>query len=96
MPVDDHVPEIGPSPAVPPSWFDRLTGGEMPPSVAAAAALDDFAVDLSLAPRWMLETGSGGRLALNVRSHRPGEHLDVLVEYAGDRVRVCGDFTKQV
>src|SRR5690606_11387088 len=43
-------------PPVPPYWFDGMTGGETPPGIAAAAALDGFADALGNAPHWLLET----------------------------------------
>lgn len=75
-------------PAVPPSWFDGLTGG-IPPAAAAAAALDRFADALRLAPRWMLETGSGGGVTLRVRSHCRGKRLEFLAERAGETVEIA-------
>src|SRR5690606_22175682 len=62
-------------PPVPPYWFDGMTGGETPPRIAAAAALDDFADALGNAPRWLLETGCGGATTLRICAHRQGERL---------------------
>lgn len=74
---------------MPPSWFDGLTGGEMPPEVAAALALDDFAGTLRLAPRWKLETGPGGILTASIRIHRAGRRLDILLELAGENLEIA-------
>src|SRR5690606_39532292 len=88
MPIDGCKPGDGSSPPVPPYWFDGMTGGETPPRVAAAAALDDFADALSNAPRWLLETGCGGAITLRVCSHRQGEGLEILAELAGEPVQI--------
>lgn len=84
MPINEHASASESSPPVPPSWFEGLTGGEMPPRIAATAALDDFADALGNAPRWLLETGSGGAITLRVSSHRQRERLEFLVELAGE------------
>lgn len=88
MPIDGCKPGDGSSPPVPPYWFDGMTGGETPPRVAAAAALDDFADALSNAPRWLLETGCGGAITLRVCSHRQGEGLEILAELAGEHAQI--------
>lgn len=84
MPASEHAPASESSPPVPPCWFDGMTGGEMPPGIAAAAALDDFADVLSNSPHWLLETGCCGAITLRVCSHRHGERLEFLVELAGE------------
>src|SRR5690554_6419717 len=84
MPINEHAPASETTPPVPPYWFDGMTGGEMPPGIAAAAALDDFADALSNAPRWLLETGCGGAITLRVCAHRQGERLEFLAELAGE------------
>lgn len=88
MPISEPTSASETSPPVPPSWFEGLTGGEMPLRIAAAAALDDFADALSNAPRWLPETGSGGAITLRVCSHRQGERLEILVEWAGERAQI--------
>lgn len=88
MPIGGCKPGDGSSPQVPPYWFDGMTGGETPPRIAAAAALDDFADALSNAPRWLLETGCGGAITLRVCAHRQGERLEILVELAGEPVQI--------
>ncbi len=87
-PMNERAPESGRLPAVPPFWFDGLTGGEMLLSVAAAAVLDDFADALRRAPCWVLETGSGGIVTPRVCSHRRGERLEVLAELAGESMEI--------
>src|SRR5690606_21116860 len=64
-------------PPVPPYWFDGMTGGETPPRIAAAAALDGFADALGNAPRWLLETGGGGATTLRICA-RSEEHTSEL------------------
>ncbi|MDK8874226.1 hypothetical protein [Paracoccus sp. SSJ] len=65
-----------------------MTGGETPPGIAAAAALDDFADALGNAPRWLLETGGGGATTLRICAHRQGERLEILAELAGGPVQI--------
>ncbi|WP_366655506.1 hypothetical protein [Fodinicurvata sp. EGI_FJ10296] len=71
-----------------PSWSDGLTGGEMPSEVGAAAALDDFASTLRLAPRWVLETGTGGILGLRIHTQVRGEHLEIVADLAGTNIGI--------
>lgn len=88
MPASEHAPASETSPLVPPSWFDGMTGGETPPGIAAAAALDGFADGLGNAPHWLLETGGGGAITLHVSSHRHGKRLEILAELAGEPAQI--------
>jgi hypothetical protein len=88
MPVSEHAPASETSSPVPPYWFDGMTGGEMPPGIAAAAALDDFADALGNTLHWLLETGCGGAIRLRVCTHRQGQRLEILAELAGEPAQI--------
>lgn len=89
MPINETTPESSRPPTAPPSWFDCLTGNEEKPDLAAAAALDDFAAAIRLAPHWRLETGSGGTIALRICSHRRGSRVEMMADLAGERMQIA-------
>lgn len=65
--------------ALEPSWFNRLTGGVDNSIERARDVIESIVAQVTYQPRWILETGPGGEVTLEVQFHEPHNSLTLAI-----------------